>query len=110
MPHRNARSIEMNPAVPARTRVVRSLCAGIATIVLVTLPALAQFQINGAVIVGGGGRSESPGHCLRLEATIAEPSAGTSSGGTFALTAGHAAQFDPGTRDILFDSGFEACQ
>lgn len=100
----------MHPAAPKRARTVRGLYAGIATALLIALPALAQFQLDGAVIVGGGGHSESPGHCLRLEATLGEPSVGTSSGGTFALTAGHVARFDPGTRDTLFDTGFEACQ
>lgn len=110
MPHCETRYLEIPTARPTRARSIRGLCAAITTAILIALPAFAQFQLDGAVLTGGGGHSESTGHCFRLDATLGEPSAGSSSGGAFALTAGHAARFDPGTRDLLFDTGFEACQ
>lgn len=110
MPHVETPYSGTRNACPTRARGIRGLCAAITTGILVALPALAQFQIDGVVLPGGGGHSESVGHCFRLDATLGEASAGTSSGGSFVLTAGHAARFDPGTRDVLFDTGFEVCQ
>jgi len=63
--------------------------------------------ITASTIVGGGGRSLSPGQCFRLDATLGQPTAGSSMGGNFILDAG----FLPGNgdRDSIFHHGFEEC-
>jgi hypothetical protein len=63
--------------------------------------------ITASALVGGGGRSVSPGQCFTLDATVGQPTAGSSMGGSFILDAG----FLPGNGDqeSIFHHGFEAC-
>ena len=63
--------------------------------------------IISAAITSGGGTSASPGDCYELDATLSQPTAGTSSGGSFILDSG----FLPGRSDQepIFHSGFEVC-
>jgi hypothetical protein len=80
-----------------------------AILLLATLPASAQIAISGSVLAGGGGRSESAGHCFRVDGTLGQPVAGAISAGTFAITAGYWARVDGQGRDSLFNTGFEEC-
>jgi hypothetical protein len=96
--HRHRRSL--------RTRLSAWAVLG----VLVTAPAAAQLSLDGSILGGGGGRSESAGGCLVLDGTLGEPVTGTASGGAFALRAGFTARIDTSARDRLFNTGFEECQ
>ena len=96
-----------DPAGAERGTICRWLLP--ALLLCSAIPASAQFELGGSVFAGGGGHSESAGHCLRLDATLGEASVGTASGGAFTISAGYAARFDPANRDALFDTGFEDC-
>ena len=74
------------------------------------IPALAQITLDAQVVAGGGGTSTSAGGCIGLNATLGESVAGVASGGGFSVAAGYWARVQPGSRDSLFNSGFEGCQ
>lgn len=81
----------------------------IATAVLVAGSAYAQSLITASVIASGGGRSQSPGACYALDATLGEPAGGRSTGGAFALATGYQAGAGGYRRDQLFRNGFQEC-
>ncbi|SFN66539.1 hypothetical protein [Dokdonella immobilis] len=61
------------------------------------------------VIAGGGGFSQTPGACLKLDGTLGQSVAGSSSGGNFELSSGYWALRDALRSDSLFNNGFEEC-
>ena len=63
--------------------------------------------ISDSIIAGGGGSSNSPGKCFKLDATLGQPMAGYSSGGAFAINVGFLA--GRGDRESIFHYGFEEC-
>lgn len=68
------------------------------------------FSID-AHVVSAGSSALSSSPCFRLQATIAEPTVGTSTSGTgvYSLTAGFQAVVPDAPNDEIFFSGFEAC-
>jgi hypothetical protein len=82
-------------------RVVLFLC------LLVSAYGAAAPVITASAIVGGGGRSVSPGQCFTLDATVGQATAGSSMGGSFILDAGFLA--GNGDHDSIFNHGFEEC-
>jgi hypothetical protein len=86
--------------------MVKGVAVSVLAMLAIAMQASSQ-TIQGSVVAGGGGRSTSSGNCLRLDATIAQPLAGTASGGVFTLTSG----FLPGRGDneSIFHHGFEVC-
>ena len=65
------------------------------------------FSID-AHIVAAGSSSHASNNCFGLDAAIAEPVAGFSSGGVFGLSTGFAA-VSPVVNDTIFANGFEDC-
>ncbi|MEO6689663.1 MAG: hypothetical protein ABIS07_12010 [Dokdonella sp.] len=65
--------------------------------------------LDGHVIAGGGGSSQSPGGCLSLEGTMGESAVGASSGGVYSLSAGFWAGVGYQQRGSIFNNGFEEC-
>jgi len=61
-----------------------------------------------AHIIASGSSVRSSSACFRMDAVIAEPVAGSSSGGLYTLTGGFVAVAAPPNDDIFF-SGFEDC-
>jgi hypothetical protein len=97
-------------SLPAHAPGLRSVAVSLAILLITALPASAQIAMSGSVLAGGGGRSASPGNCLRIDATLGQALAGTLSGGVFAITGGYWAKVDGRSRDSLFNTGFEGCQ
>jgi len=65
------------------------------------------FSIDAHVVSAGSPVLSGP--CFRLQATIAEPVAGYSSGTIYSLSAGFQAVAADAANDEVFSSGFEAC-
>jgi hypothetical protein len=97
------RQIQVGP--PTASRKCARLALSLALAVAVG-KAAAQI-VTASVIASGGGTSASQGGCFRLDATLGQPTAGASAGGTFILDAG----FLPGNgdQDSIFNQGFEEC-
>ena len=66
-------------------------------------------SLSASVIAGGGGSSQTPGACLKLDATIGQGLAGTSSGANFELRSGYWAVLGSTGDDSLFNNDFEEC-
>jgi hypothetical protein len=99
-------------AIPlARFRLLRGswTMPGLALIALMAFPAAAQITVELNAIAGGGGRSASAGGCLVLVGTLGQTVAGSASAGNFSLCAGYWCGLDSGSRDTLFNTGFEEC-
>jgi hypothetical protein len=79
------------------------------------LPALAASSADTAVysidahILAAGSPVHSASSCFGLDAVIAEPVAGFSSGGPYTLSAGISYVVASLANDSLFASGFEDC-
>ena len=79
------------------------------------LPALVASSADTAVysidshILAAGSPVHSASSCFGLDAVIAEPVAGFSSGGQYALSAGISYVVASLANDSLFASGFEDC-
>jgi hypothetical protein len=80
-------------------------CSMAATLAAAT-PVRATFSVPDHVIAGGGVHASSA--CFELAGTIAQPVAGVSGGGGFALASGFWAM-QRGNGDALFRDGFEEC-
>lgn len=65
--------------------------------------------IAASLIAGGGGFSQSPGACLKLDSSIAQAIAGTSSGANLELRSGYWPGQAGSLRDSLFNNSFEEC-
>jgi len=86
----------------------RSIAAVLLAFACGAIDAAAQtFSIDAHVVSAGSPALSGP--CFRLQATIAEPVAGYSSGITYAVYAGFQAVAADATNEEIFSSGFEAC-
>ena len=92
---------------PRAARRGARLALALALAVAVAVGKAAAQIVTASVIASGGGTSASPGQCFKLNATLGQPTAGTSAGGTFILDGG----FLPGNsdQDSIFNQGFEEC-
>jgi hypothetical protein len=108
--HRRTEAIHRpETALPAHVPGLRPVAVSLAILLITSLPASAQLAMSAFAIAGGGGRSSSAGHCLRIEATLGQALAGTASAGAFTITSGYWAGIDSRSRDSLFNTGFEEC-
>jgi hypothetical protein len=65
--------------------------------------------ISASLIAGGGGFSQSPGACLKLDSSIGQAIAGTSSGSNLELRSGYWPGQAGSPRDSVFNNSFEEC-
>ena len=86
----------------------RWVCALLLAFACGAIDATAQTFSIDAHVVSAGSRVLA-GPCFRLQATIAEPVAGYSSGTIYALSAGFQAVAPDAANEEIFSSGFEAC-
>jgi hypothetical protein len=95
------KSIDVFCGTRARVQLTLSL------LLAISAHGAAAPVITASIVAGGGGRSVSTGQCFTLDATVGEPTAGSSMGGSFILDAG----FLPGNgeQESIFHYGFEAC-
>jgi hypothetical protein len=86
----------------------RTLLASVLGAIALTSSAdVPTYSIDGHVI-SSGALSRASNACFALEAIIAEPVAGFSSGGTYDLRAGFA-NATPTADDTIFANNFEDC-
>ena len=84
----------------------RVLCLLLGGVVLPSF-AGAPFVLS-SYVIGNGSQARAGNACSRLIATLGEPVAGVTSGGSFVLEAGFLATTQD-ARDTLFFDGFEGC-
>jgi hypothetical protein len=87
---------------------IRTIVATLLSAVAITCAAAnPTFSID-AHIISTGTSVHATSACFGLDATIAEPVAGFSSGGVYDLSTGFAA-VSPVVNDTIFANGFEDC-
>jgi hypothetical protein len=87
---------------------LRALLAALLGAVVVTCVADSPTFSIDAHVIAAGNSTQSESSCFHMNAVIAEPVAGFSTGGDFTLNAGFFAVATPGSDDIFF-AGFEDC-
>ena len=87
---------------------IRAIIAALLGAVAVTCAADSPTYSIDAHILSTGTSVHATSACFGLDAVIAEPVAGFSSGGIFDLSTGFAAVSPPVT-DMIFANGFEDC-
>jgi hypothetical protein len=86
----------------------RSMLAALLSAIAVTSAADSPTYSIDAHIISSGTSTHASNSCFGLDAVIAEPIAGFSSGGVYDLSAGFAYLF-PLVNDSIFANNFEGC-
>ena len=86
----------------------RMLVAGMLVLAFGSTKATGTGYSIDAHVLATGSSTVSTNGCLRLQATIAEPSVGFSTNGGYAMKGGFAA-IAQSVNDDIFSNGFEGC-
>ena len=99
-----------DPRPSSNRRLLRAMVLSAAALVLATAAHGGGLAINASLIAAGGGRSESSGGCLAVDASIGQDTVGRSQGGPFSVSAGFRLALVGRPADSLFNNGFQECQ
>lgn len=105
-------ALDFHPGCARPGRPCRRFSAGLLAVAISAIT-LAQagstVTISTSLIAGGGGFSQSPGACLKLDSSIGQAVAGTASGSNFELRSGYWPGQAGSQGDFLFTNSFEEC-
>lgn len=87
---------------------LRAICSALLSAVTITCAADSPMFSIDAYIVSAGSSTRASNGCFAIDAVIAEPVAGFSSGGVYDLSTGFASA-SPIVNDTIFANSFEDC-